>query len=327
MANHVNWAILGAGKFARDHMGPAIHAAARGRLAAVGTSSAEKGAFFEDMAPGVEICTDYDAVLADPGIDAVYLPLPNHLHVDWSLKAIAAGKHVLCEKPMCMEAAQFDQLIAARDASGLVVGEAYMIVHHPQWAQAKAWIAAGEIGPLVQVDGVFSYNNAEDRGNIRNDASKGGGAIPDIGVYTYGCTRFVTGQEPEEILHADLAWEDGVDVWSHVTARFPSFRYSAVNSMRMAPRQEMTFQGETGRVRVCVPFNANVFGEAQVELHRPGHETLVRRFPGVNHYVLQVEAFNRSVLDGAAWPNPLEFSKGTQAMIDMVYAKAGRPAG
>lgn len=316
----VNWGILGAANFARRHMGPAIHAAGRGRLAALATSSAGKAAPFQAFAPDLRVHDSYEALLSDPDIDAVYVPLPNHLHVDWALKALEAGKHVLVEKPLAMKAGDFDAVIAARDRSGLCAAEAYMIVHHPQWQKAKALFEAGAIGRLVRVSGAFSFDN-RDAGNIRNRPETGGGAVPDIGVYIYGAARFVTGEEPSEILSAKVERENGVDVWTHITAQFPSFHYSGVVSMRMAPWQEMVFHGEGGVMRLTAPFNANVYGEARVVVQSADLVETVHRFPADNHYVHQVEAFNASVLDGAAYACPLEFSRGTQAMIDMVWAK------
>ena len=129
----VRWGILGAANFARQHMAPAIHAAEGAELAALATSDPAKAAGFKAFCPSLFVHDSYEALLADPTIEAVYIPLPNHLHVEWTLKAIAAGKHVLTEKPMTLVASDFDQLIAARDKSGLFVAEAYMIVHHPQW--------------------------------------------------------------------------------------------------------------------------------------------------------------------------------------------------
>lgn len=324
---HVRWGILGAAKFAREHMGPALHAAGRGRLAALATSSQEKAAAFQDLAPGIALHGSYDALIHDPDIDAVYIPLPNHLHVAWAVKALKAGKHVLVEKPLAMSAADFDQVIALRDETGLIVAEAYMIVHHPQWQRAKALYEAGAIGKLLRVSGAFSYDNAADTRNIRNDPAKGGGAIPDIGVYIYGAARYVTGEEPQKILSTHIKREQGVDVWSHITAQFPSFHYTGVVSMRMAPWQEMVFHGDAGVLRLTAPFNANLYGEARIELQtqgRGGLEMQVIRYPADNHYVHQVEAFNASVLDGSTYPCPLEFSKGTQAMIDMVWDAEGR---
>ncbi len=319
----VRWGILGAAKFAQNHMGPAIHAAKGAELAALATSSEEKAAGFRAFAPGLRLHDSYEALLADPGIDAVYIPLPNTLHLEWSLKAIAAGKHVLTEKPMTMRAAEFDQLIAARDASGRVVAEAYMIVHHPQWQKARDLIAEGAIGRLEHVDTAFSYDNRTEPGNIRNRPETGGGGIRDIGVYTYGSVRFAAAAEPVN-LQARLRRENGVDTFAHVTGEMEGpqgrFTYSAITSMRLFPRQEVIFQGTTGLIRLTAPFNAGLFGEAQVELHRGGGQSELFRYPGVNHYVLQVEAFGRSVTEGVPYGCPLEFSRGTQAMIDTIFA-------
>ncbi len=318
MSDHVRWGILGAAAFARDHMGPALHAARGGSLDALATSSADKAQPFSAFAPGLRVHDSYDSLLADPEIDAIYIPLPNSLHVEWTLKALDAGKHVLCEKPLAMKADAFDAVIAKRDETGLLAAEAYMIVHHPQWQRAKGLIAEGAIGALREVTAQFSFFN-DDQGNIRNQAEMGGGALPDIGVYIFGSTRFVTGEEPAEILSADIDWAQGVDTRAHITARFPSFHYSGYVSTRMAPFQRVSFHGEAGVMTMQTPFNAQVYGEAVIELELGDGQRRQERFPAANHYVLQSEAFNRSVLEGAAYPCPLEFSKGTQAMIDRVY--------
>lgn len=321
MQQPVQWGILGASKFARQYMGPAIHAAEGARLAGLATSDPANSAPFQAFCPDLKVYDSYDALLANPGIDAVYIPLPNHLHVEWSLKAMDAGKHVLCEKPMTMQAAEFDQLIAKRDQTGLLAAEAYMIVHHPQWQLARKLVADGAIGNLGHVTGAFSYDNRTDTGNIRNRLETGGGGLRDIGVYVIGSTRFVTGQEPEEV-RSSIRWENEVDVFTEINARFPGFTYSAYVSTRMHPHQMMEFHGDGGVIRLTAPFNARVFGEARVELYRPGLEVQVTRFPGDDHYKLQVEAFGRSVHNGQDYPCPLEFSRGTQQMIDRVFEVA-----
>jgi len=321
----IRWGILGAAKFALNHMAPAIHAARGAELAALASSAPEKAEAFRAFAPGLRLHDSYDALLADPGIDAVYIPLPNHLHLEWSLKAIAAGKHVLTEKPMTLKAAEFDQLIAARDASGLVVAEAYMIVHHPQWQKVRDLIAGGAIGRITHVDTAFSFDNGAEPGNIRNRPETAGGGIRDIGVYTYGSVRFAAQAEPGK-LQARIRHENGVDVWAQVVGEMVGpqggFTYSAITSMRLFPRQEVVFQGETGLIRLTAPFNAGLFGEAQVELHRAGATSELFRYPAAIGYVLQVEAFGRSVAEGVPYGCPLEFSRGTQAMIDTVFAVA-----
>ncbi|WP_417817651.1 Gfo/Idh/MocA family protein [Tritonibacter scottomollicae] len=326
MTNPVRWGVLGAAKFAREHMAPAIHAAEGAELAALATSSAEKAVPFQSFAPGIMVHESYEALLADPSIDAVYIPLPNHLHVEWAVKAMQAGKHVLVEKPATLQEAEFDQLIAARDAAGVLAAEAYMIVHHPQWQRVQELVQSGALGQLRHVSGRFSFDNRQDVDNIRNRPETGGGALRDIGVYVFGSARFVTGEEPMEV-SAQIEWENGVDVLSNVQARFPGFLYTAYVSTRMQPYQEMLFHGDKGVLRLTAPFNPRVFGEARLELHQTSHaagtgQVIAERFPLADHYKLQVEAFGRSLREGVPYACPLEFSRGTQAMMDRVFEVA-----
>ncbi len=317
----VRWGILGAAKFAREHMARAIHAAEGAELVALATSDAAKAVPFQAFCPALRVHASYEELLADPAIDAVYIPLPNHLHVAWTLKALAAGKHVLCEKPLAMAEADFDRLIAARDAAGRLAAEAYMIVHHPQFARARELVQGGAIGELQLVDTVFSYNNAADTGNIRNRPETGGGALPDIGVYIFGSTRYVTGQEPTAIAHAQIRRENGVDVFTQLTAEFPGFAYRGVVSMRLQARQHLTFHGSHGHLTLTAPYNAGVYDIAQLVLET-AQGRQVERWPAVNQYVLQVQAFCRSVREGLPYACPLEFSRGTQRMIDLTLAAA-----
>jgi predicted dehydrogenase len=316
------WGVLGASSFARDNMAPAIHAAKGANFAALATSSTDKAAGFQAYAPDINVFNDYDALLADPTIDAVYIPLPNHLHVPWTIKALAAGKHVLCEKPIGLRESDFDALITARDQSGLLAAEAFMTPHHSQMQRAKDLVASGAIGELVHIDGTFSYNNADDVANIRHDPTKGGGALPDIGVYPIGAARFVSGQEPVSITLSNLRYEHGVDVFAQVAARFDQCSFSAVVSMRMMNYQQMTFHGTTGVLRLTCPFNANKADVAELILERKDEPRSVERWPAENHYVGQVEAFCATVRGEADYPIPLEWSRGTQRMMDMIYSAA-----
>lgn len=322
MTQPVRWAILGAGKFAREHMGPAINAAEGAELVALGTSSAQKAVPFAAFAPGLRVHETYEAVLSDVDVDVVYIPLPNHLHIEWAKKALKAGKHVLVEKPVGLRAEQIDPLIALRDETGLQCTEAYMISHHPQWARVRHMIADGAIGELRHVDGIFTYNNP-DMTNVRFDEAKGGGSLPDIGVYTIGSTRLVTGQEPLEITHADIDDLNGVDVCARVSARFQGFSAHWVTAMNIHATQSMTFLGTQGRIHVSAPFNAGTYGEARIELTQSDGAMRVEGWPDVAQYKLQVEAFSASVRDGAPFAWSLEDARGTQAVIDAVYAAAG----
>ncbi len=319
----VNWGILGASNFACQHTTRAIHEAEGARFFALATARADGAAGFRAFCPDLKVHASYEALLADPEVEAVYIPLPNHLHVDWTLKAVAAGKHVLTEKPIAMKAVEIDRLIAARDASRLLVTEAYMIVHHPQWQRARALVAEGAIGRVLHADAHFSYDNRADPGNIRNRPETGGGSIPDIGVYTCGSIRWVTGAEPVAV-RSRIIRENGVDVLAQVVADMegPHGRFTChvMTSMRLAPRQEAVFQGEAGLIRLTAPFNPGIFGEAQLHMLRAGQPDHIERFPGVRQYRNQVEAFVRALREGAPYPWRLEDARGTQAMIDRVFA-------
>lgn len=315
--SYLNWGILGAANFALQFMGPALHMAPGGRLTSLATRSADKAQAFRGIAPDLTVYDSYDTLLADPGIDAVYIPLPNSMHVEWSLKAVAAGKHVLTEKPVAMRASEIDDLIAARDKSGKLAAEAYMIVFHPQWHEARAQIQSGAIGTLRHVDGFFCFNQI-DPANIRNQSEMGGGALRDIGCYVIGSTRFVTGIEPED-LQAAIRWENGVDVFTQIRGRFGDATYDATISTRLSAAQEMVFYGDAGTLRLTAPFNPQVFGEARVQVRAADGTVTTKAFPAARHYELQVAAFNTAAQTGESYGCPLEFSRGTQAAVDRLF--------
>ncbi len=321
----IRWGILGAAKFAQDHMAPAIHAARGAELVALATSDPAKAAGFLAFAPHLQVMDSYETLLADPTIDAVYIPLPNHLHIAWTIKALEAGKHVLCEKPIAMQADDFDQLIAVSAKAGKLAAEAFMIVHHPQFTRARELVQGGALGRLMHIDASFSYNNASEPDNIRNRSETGGGGLPDIGVYTFGAARFVTGQDFTAVNYADIRYENGVDVYAQVAAKLGDINYSAIVSMRMFPRQQISFHGDKGLLQLTCPFNANLHDVAQLRLENDGQTVVTERWPAANHYVLQVEAFSEAAKNGTGYACPLAFSRGTQDMIDMVYAACPQP--
>ncbi len=322
MVKVLNWGVLGASNFARKQMAPAIHAARGARLVALATSDAGKARGFTAFCPDLRVHDSYQALLEDPGVDAVYIPLPNALHVEWAQNAARAGKHVLVEKPIAMTAAEIDDLIALRDDTGLLIAEAYMIVHHPQWIRARELVQSGAIGTVEHAEAVFCYDNRADRANVRNDPALGGGGIRDIGVYTYSSVRFATGAEPIDLL-ARIRTENGVDTWAQVVGQMdgPSgrFTFSAMTSMRLSPRQEVVIQGDRGQMRLTAPFNPGIFGPAELDLRRPDGTRTIETWPQDNQYILQIENFGCTVQEGAVYPCPLEFSRGTQAMIDRVF--------
>lgn len=316
----VNWGILSAAKIAREWVAPAIHGSASGRIAAIASRTPGKAEALAAPFGNVRLLDDYDALLGDPAVDAVYIPLPNGDHVHWTKRALAAGKHVLCEKPIALHEGEIDALIEARDTSGRFAAEAFMVTHHPQWRRVREMLAKGAVGRLVHVDGAFSFCN-DDPSNIRNMASQGGGALRDIGVYPCVTARFATDAEPTNI-RAEIEWDRGIDATARVWADFPTFTMSFYVSMRMAQRQLMVFHGTEGVLTVETPFNAKLYGDDVLHLAR-GTTVTRERFPLVDHYTEQIEAFARTIREGAPYACPLEFSKGNQRMIDMIYAAAG----
>ena len=319
--DHIRWGILGASGFARKTMAPAINEARRSRLAAIATRDPARAAPFAAIAPGLKIHQSYQDLLADPEIDAVYIPLPNALHVDWSIRAAEAGKSVLCEKPIALKSSEFNDLIAARDRTGQIIAEAWMPAHHPQWHKARDLIAKGALGSLHTVTGAFTYG-LEDPANIRLSPDLAGGALRDVGVYPIGAFRFATGQEPT-ILWADATVENGVDTSTWVQARAGDIRFSFHVSMRATRYQTMVFQGSAGRMTLTAPFNAGQYAQADLILARDGQPFETHAFPEARQYALQVEAMAASLLDGADFPYPLESARGTQVAIDAVFDKMG----
>lgn len=317
----MRWGILGAAKIARTDLMPAIQTAEGAQLVALATRDAGRAAPFTAMVPGLRVHDSYEALLDDPEVEAVYIPLPNHLHVDWSLRAMAAGKHVLCEKPIALHADEIDRLIAARDASGLLCAEAFMVCHHPQWRRVRDLLAEGAIGRLQHVEAAFTYNNP-DPANIRNDPTMGGGGLRDVGVYPCITTRFATGAEPLR-LRADIRRENGVDVMARVWADFPDFTMAFYCGMRQHRHQYIHFHGSDGVLELPFPFNAGVAGEALIRRWHGAGNLVMERHEPVDQYRLMIEAFGRSARDGVPFACPLEFSRGNQAMIDGIFAAAG----
>jgi predicted dehydrogenase len=319
----IRWGILGNAKIARDWVIPAIKLSRNGDVVALAS---------RDRAKAQQTCArfaipavhgDYESLLASPEVDAIYIPLPNTLHVEWTQRAIAAGKHVLCEKPLAMHAGEIDHLIEARDRSGLAVAEAFMVAYHPQWDYVRRTIAEGRIGPLRMVEGAFTYRNL-DAGNIRNLRDLGGGALRDIGVYPVVTTRIATGQEPISA-QARIEWDPafGTDKLAVCLVTFEGFQLSFYCGTQAARRQQMTFHGESGWLRLDAPFNPGMYDQARVTLRlNDGSGTEDTIFPQANQYQNMVENFADAVLGAAPLAFPLESSRANQRVIDMLFEAA-----
>ncbi len=319
------WGILSTALIGRELVVPAILDAENGVLAGIASRDETRARAMAARFGAPRVFGSYEAMLASPEIDGVYIPLPTSQHVEWTLKAAAAGKHVLCEKPIALGAAEIDALIAARDAHRVLISEAFMVTYSPVWAKVRDLIAGGAIGRLRQVQGAFAYYN-RDPDNMRNRPDLGGGALPDIGVYPTVTTRFATGCEPKRI-RARLARDPdfGTDVWSSVTADFGDFELSFYVATQMAARQSMVFHGDDGMIEVRSPFNADRWGPEEIELSTRDHgASRIFRFQDSRQYRREVEAFADAATGGASPVFTLESSRANQRMIDAIYRAAER---
>jgi predicted dehydrogenase len=268
----------------------------------------------------------YEALLADPEIDAIYNPLPNHLHVPWTIKAIEAGKHVLCEKPIGLSSAQGQELVeAAARHPQLKVMEAFMYRHHPQWVRAKAIVAAGGVGELKTIQSFFSYFN-DDPTNIRNRADIGGGGLMDIGCYNISLSRFIFGAEPARVLgivEYDPNFKtdrlaSGLLDFGHGTATFTC-------STQLSGYQRANIFGTEGRVEVEIPVNAPPDRPCRI-WHQQGREIEEIAFDTCDQYTIQGDLFAASILDDAPVPTPLTDAVANMRVIEAIFASAKQNA-
>ena len=314
------WGVLSTAKIGREHVIPAICNAHNGVLAAIASRDEGKARALADRFGAPHAFGSYEAMLASDVIDGVYIPLPTSQHVEWAIKAAEAGKHVLVEKPLALNAAQIEPLLEVEKRTGVVISEAFMVIYHPQWLKVRDLIADGALGRLRQVQGSFSYFNV-DPSNMRNVPELGGGALPDIGVYPTVTTRFATGKEPLSVsatVERDPVF--GTDIYADVRAKFDGFELAFYCSTQMALRQEMTFHGDKGFLTVHGPFNAGGYDHAWISLHNAGHDgAQIWRFPGVDQYRLEVETFARRARGEDVPVFTLDQSIRNQKFIDAVF--------
>ncbi len=323
------WGILSTARIGREHVIPAIQRSDNGNVAAIASRDLRKAKRLAAQVGAPHAFGSYDEMLASKAIDGVYIPLTTDAHVEWSIRAANAGKHVLCEKPIALKAKEIDGIIAARKRNKVVISEAFMVTYHPQWMKVRDLIKAGAIGKLRQVDAAFTYFNVDPK-NMRNVPELGGGVVPDIGVYPTVTTRFVTGKEPARI-HATVEYdpEFKTDRYASVRADFGTFELSFYLSTQLAARQHIAFHGDKGWIEVMSPFNSNLYEGDEVRLHDANHsEVRIFRFTGINQYRLQCEAFVRACQGKGAKGElfTLESSVKNQRVIDAIF-KAGKSGG
>ncbi|HUB83141.1 MAG TPA: Gfo/Idh/MocA family oxidoreductase [Bryobacteraceae bacterium] len=323
----VKWGILGAAKIARERVIPAMQLSDLCEVTAIASRDAAKAEAAAARLGIPKAYGSYEEMLADPEVEAVYNPLPNHLHVPWSVRAAETGKHVLCEKPIGMNAAEVRQLIAVRDRTGVVMGEAFMVQTHPQWVRIVELVRGGRIGQLRSAIGAFGYFNT-DPANVRNVLAYGGGGLMDIGCYPIKTSRMVFGEEPVRVsgtMRRDASL-GGVDVLSSAILEYPSGTCIFTCSMQLAAHQMMRFYGTKGFIAPEIPFNATPGGTSRITIDDgrdlKGGGAVTEEFGACDHYTLQGERFSRAIREGGQPPVPLEDSLCNMAVIDAIFRSA-----
>ena len=317
----LRFGILSTAKIGTEKVIPAMQQGEHTTVDAICSRNADRAA---DAAKALGIARSYgsyEELLADPDIDAIYNPLPNHMHVPWSIQALEAGKHVLCEKPIGLSADDGRKLAAAAaNHPELKVMEAFMYRHHPQWQKAKELVASGAIGTLRTIQSFFSYfnDNADD---IRNQADIGGGGMMDIGCYPISLSRFIFDGLPQRVLGAaDFHENFQTDVLSSVVMEFPNGSSTFTCSTMLAKYQRVNIFGDQGRIEIEIPFNAPPDKPCKMWLQQETIEEIV--FPICDQYTIQGDLFAQAVLNDTPVPTPLEDAVENMVVIEAILRSA-----
>jgi predicted dehydrogenase len=326
----VKWGVLSTAGIGVRKVIPGMQAGEWSDIVAIASRDGKKA---EDIARKLRIPKaywSYEDLLADPEIEAIYNPLPNHLHVPWSIKAAEAGKHVLCEKPIALNVAEARALLNVRNRTGVKIGEAFMVRTHPQWLRTRELIRSGRIGDLRSILGVFSYFN-RDAVNIRNVLDWGGGGIYDIGCYPITMSRFIFGEEPSRVVGlVERDPEYQTDRLASVILSFSAGQSIFTCGTQLVPYQRMQFLGTKGRIEIEIPFNApndrpcRIFIDDGRDVFGGGVTT--ETIPRCDQYTIQGDVFSRAVRGDGEVPVSLEDAIGNMAVIEAIFhsAETGR---
>lgn len=325
----VRFGILGTGLIAQNHVIPALQGAQRCDLVGIASRAADKA---QDVAAAFSIPRaygSYEDLLADPEIDAVYLPLPNDLHGPWTKRAAAAGKHVLCEKPIALSSAEAEDVAAYCSARGVIAMEAFMYRFHPAWDAVRQLIADGAIGRLTDVGTWFSFRTNRD-GDYRLNFDAGGGALYDVGCYAVNVSRMLLGDEPQRVLGvARRDPETGVDMTFSGILDYGDAFATFTCSMEQEPQHSIVIHGTGGWISIADPFNCPPDVATTVTIgtggdHHP-HASHIKEVtvPVANQYGLQATALADAILDGGPSPLPLEDSIANMRLLERLFAAAG----
>lgn len=323
----LRWGVLGAAKIATQKVIPAMQNSALCDIAAIASRSQDKAdRAAKELGIG-KAYGSYDALLKDETIDAIYNPLPNHLHVPMSEMALQHGKHVLCEKPIALTADEAKTLQSAAESAGLIVAEAFMVRHHPQWKTAREIVQSGRIGEVRAIQTFFSYF-LDDASNVRNRADIGGGGLYDVGCYAINTARYIFGAEPEKAIGCfDLDPGFGTDRLTSGLLAFPGGRQLTFTcATQLSLHQAVTIVGTSGRIEIPIPFNAPIDQPTVIvvddgrDLLQGGAERI--EIAACDQYGLQGDAFARAVFEGAPVETTLDDAVANMAAIDALFRSA-----
>jgi len=326
MERRIRWGVLGVARIAVDKVIPAMQQGELSEVTAIASRDGDKAKSAAAQLGLAKAYGSYEELIADPEIDAVYNPLPNHLHVPWSIRCAEKGKHVLCEKPIALSVAETRELIRVRDRTGVKIGEAFMARTHPQWLKALELVRSGRIGELRAIGCFFSYN-LTDPDNVRNVLEWGGGGLMDIGCYPITLSRMLFGAEPVRVtglLERDPATK--IDRLTSAILEYPSGQCIFNCGTQHVPYQRMHLFGTRGRIEVEIPFNAppdrptRLFVDDGSSLF--GDSIVVEELPVSDQYTIQGDLFSRAILADGPVPVPLEDALKNMAVIEAVFRSA-----
>lgn len=326
MPSKIRWGILGAAKIAHTKVVPAMQRGARTEVAAIASRNLDLARETAASLSVPRAYGSYEELLADPDIDAIYNPLPNHLHVPWSIKAAEMGKHVLCEKPIALTAAETLDLIAARNRTGMKIGEAFMVRTHPLWLRVRDLIRDGAIGELCSIMSHFSYFN-DDPQNIRNRAEYGGGALMDIGCYPVTMSRFLFDREPSRVVAViNRDPQMRTDRLTSALLDFTPGHAAFTCGTQLVPSQGMQIFGTKGRIELEIPYNIPPDQPARILIDDgsalAGRNARIERFPAIDQYTIQGDLFSQAIQENTEVAVPLENALANMTVIDALFRSA-----
>jgi predicted dehydrogenase len=326
MTRKLSWGVLSVAKIGVEQVIPAMQRGEFSRIDAIASRDLTRAKAAAAKLGILQAYGSYEALLADPMIEAIYNPLPNELHVEWTIRALKAGKHVLCEKPIALDAKEAQTLIAARDSAGKLVAEAFMVRHHPQWRRAREIGRSGALGEVQAIQTFFSYR-LTDPANIRNKPP-GGGGLYDIGCYAINTARYIFAAEPTRVVAAlDIDPVFGTDRLASALIEFPGGRHLTFScATQLSALQRVTVVGEKGRLEVAIPFNAPTDRPTRISIDSGvdlvGGGARVEEFPICDQYTLQGDAFSRAALGDAPLESPIEDAIANMRVIDAAFRSA-----